>query len=79
MCFIGLTNTLLNDRHARLIARALRRLSRLTLATGQAPETLEMLRMVFQPATRQMLQDEAQRAGVNLLLSQPNEAALAGF
>ena len=79
MCLICLANTLLDDHHARPIARALRSLSRLTLGPGQEPETLEMHRMVFQPAKRQMLQAEARRAGVNLLLSDPNGPELRGF
>ena len=71
MTFIGLTNTLLNDSQARLIAGALRRLTA-TLAPGETPETLEMLRMVFQAETRTELLAAAQRAGINLLLSDPN-------
>ena len=79
MRFIGLANTLQGDRHARLITRSLSSMSRLPLAPGQAPGTLEMLGMVFQRATREMLQAEAWRAGVNLFLSDPNGSALRGF
>ena len=80
MTFIGLTNTLLNDSQARLIAGALRRLTA-TLAPDEEPETLEMLQMVFQAETRTELLAAAQRAGVNLLLSDPNGLgpALRGF
>ena len=74
MSFIGLANTLLDDSHARVIARALRRL--LPLSPGEEPETLEMHRMVFQELTRRELLNEARRAGVNVLLSDPNGPAL---
>ena len=76
MIFIGLTNTLLNDSQARLIAGAL---LTATLAPGEKPETLEMLRMVFQAETRTKLLAAAQSAGVNLLLSDPNGPALRSF
>jgi hypothetical protein len=79
MRFIGLSNTLLDDRHGRIIARALNSLSRWPLAPGQEPETLDMHRMVFQHVTRQSLLAEARLAGVNLLLSHPNGPALRGF
>jgi len=71
---------LLNDSQARLIAGALRRLTA-TLAPDEEPETLEMLRMVFQAETRTELLAAAQRAGINLLLSDPNGLgqALRGF
>jgi len=60
-----------------LIAGALRRLTA-TLAPGEKPETLEMLRMVFQAETRTELLAAAQRAGINL---DPNGLgqALRGF
>jgi len=61
-----------------LIAGALRRLTA-TLAPGEKPETLEMLRMVFQAETRTELLAAAQSAGVNLLLSDPNGPALRSF
>ena len=48
-----------------MIAGALRRLTA-TLAPGEEPETLEMLRMVFQAETRTELLAAAQRAGINL-------------
>ncbi len=79
MRFIGLAHTLLGDRHARPIARALSSLSRLPLAPGQAPETLEILEMVFQRATREILQAEARRTAINLLLSDPTGPALRCF
>jgi hypothetical protein len=53
MRFIGLANTSLDDSHARLIAGALRTLA--ALSPTQEPETLELHRMVFTQATRQML------------------------
>jgi hypothetical protein len=70
-------NTSLDDSHALLIAGALRTLA--ALAPGQEPETLELHRMVFAQATRQMLLNDARRAGVNLLLSKPGGVALHGF
>ena len=76
MRFIGVTNTLLDDAHAIDIAAALGNLP--PLFPDHEPETLEMLRMVFQPATRKLLQNEANRAGVTLLLSHPNGPALRG-
>ena len=88
MRFIGLSNTLLDDRHGCIIARALNSLSRWPLAPGQEPETLHMHRMVFQPVTvrrdasdGQSLLAEARLADVNLLLSHPNGPAprLRGF
>jgi len=77
MRLIGLANTSLDDSHALLIAGALRTLA--ALAPGQEPETLELHRMVFAQATRQMLLNDARRAGVNLLLSKPGGPALQGF
>ena len=77
MTFIGLANTLLDDSHALLIAGALR--SQMIHAPGEEPETLEMHQMVFQAETRTELLAAAQRAGVNLLLSDPNGPALRGF
>ena len=77
MTFIGLANTLLDDSHALLIAGALR--SQMMLAPGEEPETLEMHQMVFQAETRTELLAAAQRAGVNLLLSEPNGPALRCF
>ncbi|MEI6371684.1 MAG: hypothetical protein WCO49_18560, partial [Nostocales cyanobacterium ELA608] len=70
-------NTLLDDSHALLIAGALR--SQMILAQGEEPETLEMHQMVFQAETRTELLAAAQRAGVNLLLSEPNGPALRCF
>ena len=77
MRFIRLVNTSLDDSHARLIAGALRTLA--ALSPTQEPETLELHRMVFTQATRQMLLNDARRAGVNLLLSKPGGVALQGF
>ena len=77
MTFIGLANTLLDDSNALLIAGALR--SQMMLAPGEEPETLEMHQMVFQAETRTELLAAAQRAGVNLLLSEPNGPALRCF
>ena len=77
MRFIGLVNTSLDDSHARLIAGALRTLA--ALSPTQEPETLELHRMVFTQATRQMLLNDARRACVNLLLSKPGGVALHGF
>jgi hypothetical protein len=77
MTFIGLANTLLDDSHALLIAGALR--SQMMLAPGEEQETLEMHQMVFQAETRTELLAAAQRAGVNLLLSEPNGPALRCF
>jgi hypothetical protein len=77
MRFIGLANTSLDDSHARLIAGALRTLA--ALSPTQEPETLELHRMVYAQATRQMLLNDARRAGVNLLLSKPGGPALKGF
>ena len=62
------TPKLSQDSQARLIAGALRRLTA-TFAPDEEPETLEMLQMVFQAETRTELLAAAQRAGVNLLLS----------
>ena len=56
-----------------MIAGALRRLTA-TLTPDEEPETLEMLRMVFQAETRTELLAAAQRAGVNLLLSDPTDS-----
>ena len=74
------TPKLSQDSQARLIAGALRRLTA-TFAPDEEPETLEMLQMVFQAETRTELLAAAQRAGVNLLLSDPNGfgPALRGF
>ncbi len=77
MSFIGLTNTLLDDTHASMIAGVLVNLRPRGQDKGKS-ETLEMLRMVFQPATRRLLEDAAERVGVRLLLSLPNGPALRG-
>ena len=77
MRFIWLANTSLDDSYAFLIAGALCTLA--ALAQGQEPETLELHRMVFTQATRQMLLNDARHAGVNLLLSKPGGPALKGF
>ena len=46
------------------------------LAPHEEPETLEMLRMVLQADTRTELLAAAQRASINLLLSDPYGPAL---
>ena len=56
-----------------MIAGALRRLTA-TLAPDEEPETLEMLWMVFQAETLTELLAAAQRAGVNLILSDPTDS-----
>lgn len=75
--FIGVTNTLLSDSDALLIASALCSLNK--LGPDEEPETLEMLRMGFNSATRRALIAAAKCAGINLLLSHPNGPALRGF
>lgn len=81
--FIGLTNTLLSDADALLIARGLRGLPSLDENADEKldekPVILEMLRMSFQPETRRQLLEAAETAGVDLLLSHPNGPALRGF
>ena len=75
--FIGLTNTLLSDSDASLIASALCSLKK--LGPDEEPETLEMLRMGFNLETRRRLVAAAKCAGINLLLSHPNGPALRGL
>ena len=75
--FVGLTNTLLTDAQAKMIARVVYSLRALPL--DEEPETLEMLRMAFKPETRRELQEAAKRSGVNVLLSDPNGPALCGL
>ena len=72
--FIGLTNTVLSDSDALLIADALGGLDK--LAPDEEPESLEMLQMAFKPETRRRLIAAAKSAGINLLLSHPNGPAL---
>ena len=74
ICFIGLTNTLLDDAQAKMIALVVYNLR--PLPRDEEPETLEMLRMAFKPETRRELQEAAQRSGVKVLLSDPNGPAL---
>ena len=75
--FIGLTNTLLDDAQAKMIALVVCNLR--PLPRDEEPETLEMLRMAFKPETRRELQEAAQRSGVKVLLSDPNGPALRGL
>ena len=75
--FIGLTNTLLTDAQATMIAAVVYNLR--ALRHNEQPETLEMLRMAFQPATRWELQEAAKRSGITVLLSNPNGPALRGL
>ena len=72
--FIGLTNTLLTDAQAKVIALVVYNLR--ALPRDEEHETLEMLRMAFKPETRRELQEAAQRSGVKVLLSDPNGPAL---
>ena len=51
--FIGLTNTLLTDDQAKMIARVVYNLR--ALPREEEPETLEMFRMAFKPETRRQL------------------------
>ena len=74
--FISLTNTLLTDVQATLIAAMVYNLR--ALRGDEKPETLEMLRMAFKPETRRELQKAAKRSGINVLLSYPNGPALRG-
>ena len=67
--FISLTNTLLTDVQATLIAAMVYNL--LALCDDEKPETLEMLRMAFKPETRRELQEAAKRSGVNVLSAIP--------
>jgi len=78
MCFICLANTLLDDRHACLIARALQPV---TVDPCPRPSARYIGDASNGISTRdtQMLQAEPRRAGVNLLLSDPNRPALSGF
>ena len=75
--FISLTNTLLTDVQATLIAAMVYNLR--ALRDDEKPETLEMLSMAFKPETRRELQEAAQRSGVKVLLSDPNGPALRGL
>lgn len=79
MRFIGLTNTLLDDSHALLIAGALRALPPPASDLERRAEVLEMQRMAFSPEARGELQAAAERAGVDLKLSLPNGPALRGL
>ena len=75
--FISLTNTLLTDDQAKMIARVVYNLR--TLPREEEPETLEMLRMAFKPETRRQLQEVAKRSSVKVLLSDPNGPVLRGL
>ena len=68
--FLGLTNTLLTDAQAKVIALVVFNL--LALPRDEEPETLEMLRTAFKPKTRREIQEAAQHSGVKVLLSDPN-------
>ena len=58
---------------ARMIAAVVYNLRAPGLRHDEQPETLEMLRMAFKPATRRDLQEAAKRSGITVLFSDPNE------